>query len=95
MRRNSGFICFRCKIYFWKVFRADPPPTPVPKQVHFGDFHQSAPVLGPGWEPGRLEMPAKNNFSVENIKIHYFGTQEMSYSPTKSNIESIRSLRCV
>ena len=53
--------------------------------------HQSAPVLAPGLEAGRLEKPSKNNVCIENIKKkHYFGTLEMFYSPTKTNIESIR-----
>ena len=81
---------FSMEKYFWLVFRADPPPIPARKQVHFGEIHQSAPVFGPGWEPGRLEIPAKNMFSIENTKNHFYGTLEMSYSPTKSNIESIR-----
>ena len=65
----------------------------MPKQVHFGENHQSAPVLAPGLEAGRLENPPKNNFSIENIKNHDFGALEMSYSPTKSNIESIRCVK--
>ena len=37
-------------------------------------------------------MLAKNNFSIENIKIPDFGAQQMLYTLTRSNIKSTGSV---
>ena len=84
------FYVFDRKIIFDQLFEPTRLPPRCQKQVHMGGFHQCAPVLAPGWEARRLKKLVKNNFSIENIKNHDFGALEMSYSPTKSNIKSIR-----
>ena len=52
----------------------------------FDSFINFAPVLAPGWEPCRLEIPAKNTFSMDNIKNYDFGALEMLFSGIVSNL---------